>query len=147
MCGLLAGVLLAEDGHAVTVLERDPAGPPETVDEAWNDWERRRVGQFRLLHYLQPRFRQEIDLHLPQLAVEMDALGAIRHEQTAELPTELSGGCLPGDERFTALTGRRPMLESPSVDWRQHPRARRAPGRRRQRPAHRPVGDGRRPPT
>ncbi len=70
------------------------------------------VGQFRLLHYLQPRFRQEIERHLPQLAVEMDALGAIRHQPTEVLPEALSGGVREGDERYTALTGRRPMLES-----------------------------------
>ncbi|HEY5155999.1 MAG TPA: NAD(P)-binding protein, partial [Acidimicrobiales bacterium] len=86
MCGLMAGMLLANDGYTVTVLERDPSGPPETVDEAWNDWERRGVGQFRMLHYLQPRFRQEIDRHLPQLAVEMEGMGAIRHQPTEVLP-------------------------------------------------------------
>ncbi len=112
MCGLITAMLLAGDDHTVTVLERDPMAPPGDVEEAWRDWERRGVGQFRLLHYLQPRFRQEIEAHLPELAVEMDSLGAIRHQTTAVLPEEYTGGVRPGDERYTSLTGRRPMLET-----------------------------------
>ena len=112
MCGLISAMLLANDGHAVTVLERDSMGPPDDVEEAWSHWERRGVGQFRMLHYLQPRFRREIDQHLPELAAKMDGLGAIRHQPTAVLPAELTGGVRPGDEQFTALTGRRPMLET-----------------------------------
>ena len=51
MNGLTAALLLAKDGHSVTVVERDPALPPST-DEAWDSWERRGVNQFRMLHYL-----------------------------------------------------------------------------------------------
>jgi 2-polyprenyl-6-methoxyphenol hydroxylase-like FAD-dependent oxidoreductase len=56
MSGLFAAMLLARDGHRVTVLERDPAAPP-APDMAWEDWERRGCGQFRLPHYTQPKFR------------------------------------------------------------------------------------------
>jgi 2-polyprenyl-6-methoxyphenol hydroxylase-like FAD-dependent oxidoreductase len=112
MCGMVTAMLLAKDGNTVTVLERDPMGPPGGVEEAWTEWQRRGVGQFRLLHYLQPRFRQEIEAALPELVAEMDALGAIRHQSTAVLPAEYTGGVRPDDERFTALTGRRPMLET-----------------------------------
>ncbi len=112
MCGLVTALLLAGDGHAVTVLERDPMGPPRDAEEAWREWERRGVGQFRLLHYLQPRFRQEIETHLPELAKEMDGLGAIRHQPMAVLPEQYTGGVRPGDERYVSLTGRRPMLET-----------------------------------
>src|SRR6478672_438092 len=33
LCGLSTAMLLARDGHQVTVLERDPAAPPEVLDE------------------------------------------------------------------------------------------------------------------
>ena len=40
-------MLLARDGHDVTVLERDPAPVPDTLDDAWAAWERGGVAQFR----------------------------------------------------------------------------------------------------
>ena len=58
-------MLLAEDGHDVTLLERDAAEPP-APSEAWEAWDRRGVNQFRLLHFLLPRFRFELERELPQ---------------------------------------------------------------------------------
>ena len=55
VCGLAAGMILARDGHDVTVLERDPAGVPDTPGEAWERWTRSGVAQFRQPHYLHPR--------------------------------------------------------------------------------------------
>lgn len=46
--GLATAALLAARGHQVTVLERDPAGPPATGKEAWESWERPGVSQLRL---------------------------------------------------------------------------------------------------
>jgi glycine/D-amino acid oxidase-like deaminating enzyme len=48
--GLGTAMLLAEDGHQVTLLERDPAPPPDGSETAWDTWERRGVNQFRLPH-------------------------------------------------------------------------------------------------
>ena len=39
--GLGTALLLAQDGHQVTVLERDPQSPPELASDAWDAWERR----------------------------------------------------------------------------------------------------------
>ena len=44
--GLTTAMLLARDGHEVTVLERDAAEPPAAGD-AWEAWGRRGVSQFR----------------------------------------------------------------------------------------------------
>src|SRR5438034_4602733 len=41
-------MLLAGDGQQVIVLERDPAAPPAEPIDAWNQWQRPGVNQFRL---------------------------------------------------------------------------------------------------
>src|SRR6185312_14604513 len=40
LIGLQTAMLLAEDGHRVAVLERDPTPPPLRIDRAWSDWSR-----------------------------------------------------------------------------------------------------------
>jgi flavin-dependent dehydrogenase len=110
--GLTTASVLARDGHDVTVLERDPAPPPGSADEAWNGWERRGVNQFRMLHYFLPRFRMLLDAELPEVATEAGNLGALRHNPIAAAPAEVTGGFRPGDEQFEALTARRPVMES-----------------------------------
>ena len=47
VCGLAFAALLAEDGHDVVVLERDRAELPASGSEAWQDWSRHGVAQFR----------------------------------------------------------------------------------------------------
>ena len=47
ICGLGAALLLARDGHDVTVLERDRSPLPESGEQAWEVWERNGVAQFR----------------------------------------------------------------------------------------------------
>ena len=112
MAGQTAAMLLATDGHAVTVLERDPEAPPASVEEAWARWERRGVNQFRMLHYFLPRFRDTLERELPEVIAAIDASGALRYNPIVEMPAELSGGVRDGDERFETLTGRRPVMES-----------------------------------
>ena len=62
--GTCAAMMLANDGHDVTVLERDPASPPQP-ENAWDDWDRRGVNQFRMVHLFAPRFRALLDSELP----------------------------------------------------------------------------------
>jgi glycine/D-amino acid oxidase-like deaminating enzyme len=54
VCGLATGMLLARDGHDVTVLERDAASVPKSPHEDWESWTRGGVAQFRQPHYLHP---------------------------------------------------------------------------------------------
>jgi len=72
--GLATAILLARDGHDVTVLERDAEPPPATLEEAIEGWPRRGVAQFRQAHYMLPRGRTVLDEDLPDLR---DALLAL----------------------------------------------------------------------
>jgi 2-polyprenyl-6-methoxyphenol hydroxylase-like FAD-dependent oxidoreductase len=111
MIGLCTAMLLANDGHRVTVLERDPA-PPPTPERAWDDWERRGVNQFRLLHFLLPRFRGVAEAELPALVPALLDAGALAFNPLDHMPTEVVGPPQPGDDRFTNVTGRRPVVEA-----------------------------------
>jgi len=112
MSGLSTAMLLAADGHHVTVLERDPASPPPTGDEAWDRWERKGINQFRMIHYFLPRFRQIAEAELPEAVEALDADGVLRYNAIALAPESVTGGVREGDERFEAMTGRRPMVEA-----------------------------------
>lgn len=109
--GMCAATMLANDGHDVTVLERDPA-PPPPPDTAWDVWDRRGVNQFRLMHFLLPRFREVADVELPGLTKEMVAAGALRMNPLVDVPDQFTGGWRDGDERFESVTARRPVAES-----------------------------------
>jgi len=104
-------MMLANDGHDVTVLERDPAQPPPP-DTAWDDWDRRGVNQFKMLHFFLPRFREVADAELPGLTDAMVAAGALRMSPLDGIPDEVTGGRRPGDERFEFVTARRPVGEA-----------------------------------
>jgi 2-polyprenyl-6-methoxyphenol hydroxylase-like FAD-dependent oxidoreductase len=104
-------MMLARDGHDVTVLERDPE-PPPPPDQAWDMWDRRGVNQFRMLHYLLPRFRTVANAELPELNAALVDAGALSWNLLDDLPTELTGGPQEGDDRFVSVTARRPVVES-----------------------------------
>jgi 2-polyprenyl-6-methoxyphenol hydroxylase-like FAD-dependent oxidoreductase len=112
--GLCTALLLARDGHEVTVLERDPAEPPppERPDAAWDGWERRGVNQFRLPHFMLPRWWSQMRSELPEIRYPLEAAGARYLNLLAELPAERRGPMRPDDERFETLTARRPVLEA-----------------------------------
>ena len=109
--GLASALLLARDGHQVTVLERDPAPPPAPA-AAWNEWERRGVNQFRLPHGFMPRFTRVLEAELPDVCDALVAAGALRMNRLLALPESVTGGYRPGDERFDAVTARRPFVEA-----------------------------------
>ena len=116
LCGLSTAMLLARDGHQVTVLERDPApppqaGPPEAA-QAWETWERRGVSQFRLPHVMLPRWRVQMEQELPEVLDELLAAGGLRLNTLAMLPQARRGPLRDGDERFVTVTARRPVLEA-----------------------------------
>jgi 2-polyprenyl-6-methoxyphenol hydroxylase-like FAD-dependent oxidoreductase len=112
VCGLAGGMLLARDGHEVTVLERDAAPVPESRDEAWGTWDRDGVRQFRLAHYLAPAGRAVLEEDLPDVFQGLVAAGAARLDMLALMPPNLAEtGPRAGDERFVTYTARRPIFE------------------------------------
>ncbi len=113
--GTCAAMMLANDGHDVTVLERDPT-PPPPPDTAWDEWDRRGVNQFRMLHFFLPRFREVAEAELPGLTEAMVAAGALRMNPLVGVPDEFTGGWRAGDERYDLVTARRPVGESIIAD-------------------------------
>jgi 2-polyprenyl-6-methoxyphenol hydroxylase-like FAD-dependent oxidoreductase len=112
VCGLAAGLMLARDGHAVTLLERDPAPAPDSPLAAWERWERGGVPQFRQPHGIQPRGRELLDDELPDVLDALVAAGAVRADPFRAMPPTIADRApRPGDERFAALEVRRPVLE------------------------------------
>jgi 2-polyprenyl-6-methoxyphenol hydroxylase-like FAD-dependent oxidoreductase len=109
--GTCAAMMLANDGHDVTVLERDPE-PPPAPDAAWDEWDRRGVNQFKMLHFLLPRFRLVAEAELPGLIEAMEAAGALRMNPIEGIPDDVTGGRRDGDERFATVTARRPVAQS-----------------------------------
>jgi len=109
--GLGTAMLLAGDGHQVTVLERDPVSPPEPV-EAWERWQRPGLNQFRLPHFFLAGFRSVVDAELPGVSGALRAAGALRLNVIGDAPREMTGGWRDGDDCYELLTGRRPVVEA-----------------------------------
>ncbi len=111
--GLAAAILLAGQDLDVVVLDRDD-GPPSETEEAWENWSRRSVGQFRLVHYLQPAGRTLIEEHLPAVFDELEAVGALRFNAAAaaaRLLPDAAGQDLDLSRFETLTTCRRPLIE------------------------------------
>jgi 2-polyprenyl-6-methoxyphenol hydroxylase-like FAD-dependent oxidoreductase len=111
--GLAAAMLLAREGHDVTVLEKDPQEPPDSPAEMWEGWERGGVAQFRLAHYMQAKFRHLLDAELPDVRDEIEALGGVRYNLLHGFIYGLDDrSAREGDDRYETITARRPVLES-----------------------------------
>ena len=109
--GLSTAMVLARDGHEITVLERDPAEPPPAA-QAWDDWSRRGVNQFRLPHFMLARWRTLMAQELPEALDAVRAAGGAVVNPVALMPEALRGPIRPTDEQFETVTARRPVLEA-----------------------------------
>lgn len=112
--GLSVAMMLARDGHEVTVLEANPQGAPETsLRAAWDSWDRKGVAQFRQPHILLARARHVLDAELPGLTETLASSGGVWMDTLDPMPPAIADSApRPGDDRFRVVTGRRPMIES-----------------------------------
>jgi 2-polyprenyl-6-methoxyphenol hydroxylase-like FAD-dependent oxidoreductase len=105
VAGLSAALMLARDGHRVTVLERDrfDTGPAENATR----WQRKGIPHFLQPHAFIPRGRSELREHLADVYAALLAAGA----QDVDVRRKLPGSALPGDENLQYLAVRRPVIE------------------------------------
>lgn len=110
--GLSTGMLLAERGCDVTVLERDPTQVPGSPGAAWQDWDRPGVTQFRQPHFMHPAGSQLFAARLPGVPESLTAVQARRFDELSLMPPFITDRSpRDGDEKFVTLTGRRPVIE------------------------------------
>ena len=110
--GLSMAMMLARQGHSVTVFERDSEPLPGWPEEAWHAWERRGVAQFRQAHYLQPPVGHLLNVHLPDVREALLRAGCVTFDVLSTMPPSVTDRTpREGDERFITITGRRPAIE------------------------------------
>ncbi|MDQ1614656.1 MAG: hypothetical protein QOJ60_595 [Actinomycetota bacterium] len=104
--GLATALLLARDGSAVTVVERDTFEVGAALDSP--SWVRKGIPHFLQPHAFIPRGRAEMRRHLRDVYDELVAAGA--HD--VDLRPKLPGGAVePADEELQYLGVRRPLIE------------------------------------
>jgi 2-polyprenyl-6-methoxyphenol hydroxylase-like FAD-dependent oxidoreductase len=129
ICGLGAAILLARDGHDVTILERDDHPIPKSPLDAWDSWERKGVAQFRQPHNFMPGLRAILEVELPDIQETLRRAGAARFDLVHPLPPFFADQSPRAiDDRLWTYTARRPIGEwvfanavktEPRVTWRQ----------------------------
>ena len=110
--GLSAALMLARAGHDVTVFERDDAAMPGSPQQAWQAWQRHGVAQFRQPHFLHAAGYHLLGETLPETAQALLQAGGTPFDALSLLPPFITDRApREGDDRFTTVTGRRPVIE------------------------------------
>ncbi|MEP6297107.1 MAG: NAD(P)-binding protein, partial [Ilumatobacter sp.] len=128
MAGMLAALLLARDGHRITVFERDDTDLPETADEAFDGWNRGGAPHARQSHALLARLHRILAQRAPDVLDALAEQGATELTVERLLPPEIEDRePRPGDDDLVLLCCRRLTLEwvlrrvvtaEPGVTWR-----------------------------
>lgn len=128
MAGLLAALLLARDGHRVTVYERDNTDVPDTADEAFDKWDRSGAAHARQSHAILARLRQILHERAPDVLQALAEQGATELSVDRILPPDIiDREPRPGDGDLVLLCCRRLTIEwvlrkavtaEPGVTWR-----------------------------
>ena len=114
ICGLCVSLALAQQGHSVTVFERDETLPDGSGDYAFYHWQRRGAAQFRHPHAFLGLMCNLLQDHYPDLLEELYQAGARRIDLVDMLRPELLPGYQPqaGDEKLWILMCRRAIVET-----------------------------------
>ncbi len=128
MAGLLAALMLARDGHRVTVFERDDTDVPDTANEAFDEWDRRGAPHARQSHAILARLRRILRERAPDVLDALAEQGATELSVERILPPDIvDREPRPGDEDLVLLCCRRLTIEwvlrkavtsEPNVTWR-----------------------------
>ena len=112
ICGSAAALMLARDGHDVTLLERDDGPVPDSVEAAWDEWNRRSVAQFRFAHIMLARGHGILSRELPDVVERIAANGGLHYNAVDNMLQAIDGATRePEDVRFDTVTGRRSSIE------------------------------------
>lgn len=128
MAGMLAALVLARDGHTVTVYERDDTDLPETADEAFDQWDRKGAAHARQSHALLARLRRFLRERAPDVLDALIEQGATELTLERILPPDIvDREPRPGDDELAILCCRRLTIEwvlrravtaEPGITWR-----------------------------
>ena len=129
MAGMLAALLLARDGHRVTVYERDDTDLPATADEAFEKWDRKGAPHARQSHALLARLRRTLKERAPDVLDMLAEQGATELTVERILPPTIEDRApRPGDDELVLWCCRRLTIEwvlrrvvtaEPGVTWRR----------------------------
>ena len=113
IAGLGAALALGGGTRRVTILDRDPAPPAGSAEDAFYDWERRGATQLRHSHAFLGRLTSLIRDRYPDLMEELLAQGTRLFGFLDGLPPRLAKDYapVPGDEDLKLLFSRRTTLE------------------------------------
>lgn len=113
IAGLGAALAFGDGKRRVTVLDRDPAPPNASPEEAFLTWERRGATQLRHSHAFLGRLTTLIRTRYPALMEELLQEGARLFEYKDALPPALHDHYkfMRGDEELSFLFSRRTTLE------------------------------------
>ncbi|WP_328356274.1 FAD-dependent oxidoreductase [Streptomyces sp. NBC_00445] len=111
--GMMTAMMLAVEGHRVTVLDRDPSPPKGGAEEIWSGWKRPGVRQFPQPHLLLPGGYRLLAAEFPAAVERLIGLGGSWFNViSGAWDVGETGGPQPGDDRFETVAARRPVLEA-----------------------------------
>ena len=112
VAGLGAALALGEQGHRVTILERDRSPLPPSADEAFERWERKGAPQVFHSHAFLARLRNLLRDRHPDVLTQLLDEGAAELRFTENLPASMPPhDPFPGDEDLVAISCRRLTFE------------------------------------